>query len=122
MGRVKVELMHRWSAEIIALTDTMILLKDLDEIENATVTNSADEVIAYLIETNLIRPNVFYKDTMNRLDKLDHDGKKFITFVAGTSEQQQFLRQFCDKPTELPSGIGRRHPSNQSSWLTLENR
>ena len=24
--------------------------------------------------------------------------------------------------TELPSGIGRRHPSNQSSWLTLENR
>jgi hypothetical protein len=53
-----------------------------------SVTNDAENVVAYVLERYLKKPRILYKDTDGEWDELLHDGEKFTGFSILTPEQR----------------------------------
>ena len=88
------------SFEIVAVTDTMIVITDMDM--GRTITNDADNVIAALQE---ILPKgigcrqVYYRDTGLRYDRLlVGPDDQFGGFRSCTEQQHEFFKQFNSSP------------------------
>lgn len=70
---------------IMDVTDDYIYLVDLDR-DSVSVTNDAEAVVRYLDQTfDLSSRQVFYRDSMGRIDELWHEQGKF----RGYSPQDQ---------------------------------
>ena len=80
-----------WSANVIRLTDTMIVLEARDEW--TSITNAANDVIESLSKECILRPQVFYRDTMGQFDMLEHDGSHFKSFTPCSRSQRDWLNQ-----------------------------
>jgi hypothetical protein len=71
--------------EIVFVESEFILIKDLD-LGNKSVTNDAEAVVEMLLDSFGDR-RIFYYDSTNEIDELEHDGKRFATFGAGIPDE-----------------------------------
>lgn len=73
--------MPRSDFRIMDVTKEYIYLIDLDQ-ESASVTNDAEAVVNYLDSTfGLTGRQVFYRDSMGRIDELWHEDGRFRGFA-----------------------------------------
>ena len=75
----------RASYRVLEDTPGSILIQD--EGVGMSITNDAEAVIEHLIQRGLVTPSkiVLYQDTEGNVDKLLHDGQKFIGFDFGAN-------------------------------------
>lgn len=96
-AHLQVKTMRLYSSfEIVSVTDTMIVITDMDM--GRTITNDADNVINTLQEilpSGIGCRQVYYRDTGLRYDRLlvGPDGQ-FGGFRACTVQQHEFFKQF----------------------------
>lgn len=82
--------------QIIRITDTLVLLKDLDQ--GATITNYPSETLNHLSQNRSIKgKRIFYRDTVGRYDEIVHDRGVFRCFRPGTPAQQSFFDALLQK-------------------------
>lgn len=69
--------MPRSDFRILDVTDEYIYLVDLDR-DSVSVTNDAEAVVSYLDQNfDLNTRQVFYRDSMGRIDELWHEDGRF---------------------------------------------
>ena len=80
---------------VLIVTPEVILIKDECETYNTmSVTNNAEAVVYDVFKTIGLPANkkLFYIDTMNLVDQLEHDGNgEFIRFSYGFKDEESFF-------------------------------
>jgi hypothetical protein len=71
--------------KVIEQTDEYILIKDeCIKHECMSITNDAEAVVEYLLKNYSVRnKKIYYIDTAEQVDELEHNNEKFIGFKPG---------------------------------------
>jgi len=82
-------------------TPEWVLIRDnANETQTMSVTNDAENVVKYLKENALLFKDtiLYYIDTDNRVDILEHDGNgNFTDFKSGFENEDEFYNSFGGK-------------------------
>lgn len=89
---------HKTPYKVKYETDTWILLLDIDDESAASIMDSADWVIASLrVYKGPLIKKVFFKDTIEGLVELTHNGDEFINIIRCSDEQSRSIEYLINK-------------------------
>jgi hypothetical protein len=88
--------MSKIQYQIIRITDTLVLIRDLNQ--GASITNYPSETLNHLSQRHSIKwKRIFYRDTIGRFDQIVHNNGIFVCFRPGSPAQQSFFDALLQK-------------------------